>query len=69
MKEISLSKLTSGADLTRPQLTVGWGIAAVGGVVALLAAVAIGKYAYDMIATKAAPIVGVVPGAITELID
>ena len=69
MKEISLSKLTAGADLTRPQLTVGWGIAAVGGVVALLAAIAIGKYAYDMIAIKAAPIVGVVPGAISELID
>ncbi|MBW2596126.1 MAG: hypothetical protein JRC93_09155 [Deltaproteobacteria bacterium] len=48
---------------------MGWGIAAVGGVVALLAAIAIGKYAYDMIATKAAPIVGVVPGAISEMID
>ena len=55
-----LGKLSGGADLLRPKLSIGWVLMGVFSVVALLAVIAGGKWVYERAGRLAQ---GVIPSA------
>lgn len=56
----SLSKITSGADMMRPRLQLGWLIAATFGVVAVLIVIGAGKGVFAFGKRK---VEGLIPGS------